>query len=742
MFPGQVNHRSRERSLRIFASLSLMAMGCCLLGAGDGVENARPAAPADGGAAAKNANPTTAWLVKVTLPLTGNNESRIRDEIRRRLEKAPKSDSRPILIVEINPGQSQFGQGSEFGKALDLARFLSSREMSTVRTVAYIPKSIKGHGVLLAMACDEIVMAPDAEIGEAGIDEDVIAGVVRSGYTEIADRRKTIPLALALGMLDKQLLVLKIVTDAGTEYILEKDLDDLKKRRTIVAQEEIKPRPGFFAGQIASPAGLGFVSYLCKDRISLAKAFNVSPEAIRERPSGEWRAKKIYIHEPITAKLVDNIKLSIREEVQNGSNLILFDVNSPGGDPAEAQSLAVEIAELDSSKIQTVAYVTQQALSETALIALACDQIVMKQGSFLGGPGSVNLNREQTSDLVLAYRSGIAPKKNRSWSLGAAMVDASIKVFKFTRQGRDEYWSNEELKDQEGAGAGYLQGEEITRPGIMLRLTDGRANELGVAETVRDDTEFRKMIGLERDPPAVEPGWAVTLLRALAAPQLSFLLLAVGFGAFFMELHSPGIGLGGFISFICFLIYFWGRHLNGTAGWLQVLLFVSGVICLLIEIFIIPGAAIFGLGGGLMILASLVLLSQTYIIPRNEYQVEQFRDTLLSIAAAGVFTIGIGAIARRFLQHTPGFNRVLLQPPTEKEREQTARREALTDYSRFMGQTGATATPLAPAGKAQFGNDIVDVMSDGDFVDRGVSVVVIEARGNRIIVRPISSAEN
>ena len=77
--------------------------------------------------------------------------------------------------------------------------------------MAYIPRTIKGHGVLVALACEEIVMDPDAEIGEAGIDQDksgVGAGTV-SFYREIAKAKLTVPEAIALGMLDRRLEVLE-----------------------------------------------------------------------------------------------------------------------------------------------------------------------------------------------------------------------------------------------------------------------------------------------------------------------------------------------------------------------------------------------------------------------------------------------------------------------------------------------------------------------------------------------------
>ena len=48
-------------------------------------------------------------------------------------------------------------------------------------------------------------------------------------------------------------------------------------------------------------------------------------------------------------------------------------------------------------------------------------------------------------------------------------------------------------------------------------------------------------------------------------------------------------------------------------------------------------------------------------------------------------------------------------------------------------------TPLVPAGKAQFGDIVVDVMSDGTLVEAGSALTVVETLGNRIKVRLIDS---
>jgi membrane-bound ClpP family serine protease len=48
-----------------------------------------------------------------------------------------------------------------------------------------------------------------------------------------------------------------------------------------------------------------------------------------------------------------------------------------------------------------------------------------------------------------------------------------------------------------------------------------------------------------------------------------------------------------------------------------------------------------------------------------------------------------------------------------------------------------TTTPLLPGGKARFDDDVLDVSSDGEVIERGMMVEVIEVRGNRVFVRAI-----
>ncbi len=252
---------------------------------------------------------------------------------------------------------------------------------------------------------------------------------------------------------------------------------------------------------------------------------------------------------------------------------------------------------------------------------------------------------------------------------------------------------------------------------------------------MQDFNDFKQQYGLEGDVSLAEPGWADYLIEALAAPAVAWLLLLIGGAALYAEIQAPGIGIGAFIAGLCFLLFFWSKYLDGTAGWLEVLLFAAGVSCVMLELFVLPGTAIFGLGGGMLIIVSLVLASQTFVLPHNEYQMTQLRDSLLGLLGVGLGIAVAAMVMRRYLPHTPFFNTMMLEPPSNAELEDLAHREAIVDFSHLVGLQGVAATQLTPSGKARFEGKLVDVIADGEVIARGENVIVTEVHGNRVVVR-------
>jgi membrane-bound serine protease (ClpP class) len=690
-------------------------------------------------------------LIRVRLPLAGNADEHLKRVIKRvidQLARLPQhANRRPVLILELAPQRrGGNGEGTDFTRALSLASYLTQPDLAGVKTVAYIPRTIKGHGVLIALACEEIVMSPDAEIGDAGIDENASRAIdpkIVSSYRDVAAARRTVPEAIALSIVDRSRGLLKVETDQGTEFIANDELETLKKNHTIVSVDTLVPvgSLGTFSGRQGRE--FGFVKLLAADDEALASGLGLSSEAVKDQSLvGDWRPVMIRVEGPITRRKVSQLKTIIGTELRSHNvNWIGVSIDSAGGELEDCKNLADMLADLDPSEVQTVAYVPVEASGGAALVALACDQLVMQPEAHLGGKGTVDIDRKTLDTArepikILAGKNG-----SHSWSLMAAMIDPDIELYSYqnTKTGEVRYLSKEEWNEMPANEKNdWTQGVRIKAAGEPLRLTTNRAHDLGIASNVVPSfDDLKRLYGITSDIPVAQPNWALELVEALSSPALAVLLLVIGFVGIYIELHAPGIGAGGFVALLAFTLFFWSNFLHGTAGWLEVLLFLGGLFCLALELLVIPGFGIFGLGGGVMILASLVLASQTFVLPRTESQMAALRHSLTIVASAMVIVVAAGIALRRYLPKAPVFRTVLLSPMAEEDLADLNYRESLADFTHLVGQQGVATTNLMPSGKADFDGELIDVIADGMPIDRGTPIVVVKTRGNRVLVRAV-----
>jgi len=204
-------------------------------------------------------------------------------------------------------------------------------------------------------------------------------------------------------------------------------------------------------------------------------------------------------------------------------------------------------------------------------------------------------------------------------------------------------------------------------------------------------------------------------------------------------------GLFAIPSIICFSLFFWSRFLGGTAGTLELVLFLLGLGLLAVEIFLIPGFGVFGVSGILLTLASLVMASQTFSGISTTRAFDETVTSLTSILGALVTVVIAAILLNRFLPSIPFFNRLVLAPPGSPGYEGPRLNPALLANQGIgspveSGESGITISSLRPAGRAQFGDRFVNVLSEGGWVDVGVQVEVVEVAGNRVIVRPVQTA--
>lgn len=153
---------------------------------------------------------------------------------------------------------------------------------------------------------------------------------------------------------------------------------------------------------------------------------------------------------------------------------------------------------------------------------------------------------------------------------------------------------------------------------------------------------------------------------------------------------------------------------------IPILLQITGVIVIIAE-FILPS------GGILSILAALLFGYSLYIV----------FDTLsagtgMVFLAADVILIPILVIVGLKLL---AFSPFALRKRLTKESGVVSQDPAT---ERFMGKSGKTSTDLRPSGMANIDGEKIDVVSRGEYIDKGSEIVVIEVSGNQVIVRLIN----
>ncbi|RMG37702.1 MAG: hypothetical protein D6725_08535 [Planctomycetota bacterium] len=686
------------------------------------------------------------------------------------LHRAAQQDRPAVLVLEIHRGASKFGQ------VIDLAKELTSERFAGLKTVAWIPpaddgKPLRGYNVVLALACREIVMHPDAAMGDVGLgrtlDPDELNAVVR-----IAEKRHN-PLvtpALVYALCDPQSVLLRVrlrrregdrdITE--TRIITEKELKRLRENQiAIEAVETIKEAgvPGILQGRSAREWHV-LASATATSRREVAALFNLPREALREGHLTAEHPKAVLIRidgviDPVTAGFVER---ELRRAVNAGMNLVIVQIDSPGGELFSSLTIARALADLEQHKIRTVAYVPERALSGGAIVALGCDEIYMHPDAKLGDAAPISLQPggqfERAPEKILSVLREelrqLGERKNRPPSLLMAMADKDLPVYRVRdkKTGRVTYLSDLEIAEEpERWERGPLVPE--TRPENLLTVNGVRAHELQLAEPPVDGWEaLMTRLGLPAETRLVPRtrSWVDTLVWYLNHPAVTFLLILGGILCLYLEAFTA-TGLFAIGAAVCFSLFFWSRFLGGTAGWLEVVLLVLGLTCLALEVFVIPGFGIFGISGILLCLASLVLASQTFVIPHTDAELHQMVYSVGTVLGAFLTLIAVASFLGAYLPKAPLLRRLVLTPyPQHDDREPhldpRVVKGLLNDepYAHLLHQEGRAVTDLRPAGKALIGGELVHVISNGQFVPAQTRVEVIDVRGNEVIVRPVEEA--
>jgi membrane-bound serine protease (ClpP class) len=496
--------------------------------------------------------------------------------------------------------------------------------------------------------------------------------------------------------------------------------------------------------------------------ICAAGGLNIATEAQQADTPQQNKAVKaavIICRGMIDDGLYKSIKRRTQIALEGGADYLIYQIGTYGGWADSGDDIAKYFILELGDKAHTVAYVATEAISAGALIAVSCKDIVMRENTTIGDcapivPGSKleGVEREKQESFIRAAFERAAEANKYPKPLLKAMVSVGTEVYrvKNLKTGEYEFYETEKLPDDEKK-YDLKNKELIVAKDELLTLTSAKAAEYGIARAVVKDINGVTAFLAKRDgvefsgtPQALETNWSEEMVRWLNSPVVMGILMTIGLLGLYVEFNTPGLGLAGLVAVICFTIIIGSKFLIGLANWVEIALFIMGILLLLIEIFLIPGFGIAGFTGIACILAGLfgMLIKNPpdrLPWPQNDFDWQWFNSGVLSISFAFIAFVILAGLLAKYIPRVGFLSGLILLPAAAKKGDEvevsmTAPPEAgLTGLK--AGDTGEALARLRPAGKARFGEAVVDVVAEGEFIDKEMKVKIIEIRGNRVVVR-------
>tara|TARA_B100000212_G_scaffold71673_1_gene50549 strand:+ start:2781 stop:4142 length:1362 start_codon:yes stop_codon:yes gene_type:complete len=410
------------------------------------------------------------------------------------------------------------------------------------------------------------------------------------------------------------------------------------------------------------------------------------------------------------------IKRVIKEAEDSKVKAIVFEINTFGGRVDAATQIKDAIL---SSNVQTIGFINRRAISAGALISLSCEKIYMTGGGLIGAATAVDMSGKKGSEKVISFMreemASTAEQRGRNKKIARGMVDEELS---FTHL----------VLNQDSILVNDIEGR---KEGKLISLTTDQALKYQIADGVAENiNSVLDSIGYE-DFQIVEKSenWSEDIVRFLTNPVVASLLTTFGFLGILFELQSPGWGIPGFVGLTCLILSLSASYIAQLATMSDLLFVFAGIGMVLLEILVIPGFGIIGIGGfGLMMYGLYLLLLPD--IPVGDEIVGQAMDGFF-IGLVGAI-IGLVLLIRLMIKTK--FWKQLTSPGLQDKADGFSNSFG---WESFKGKEGVADTSLHPSGWIQLEDKRIFVVSEGDFIEKGERVTVLSVDGNRVVVRKL-----
>jgi membrane-bound serine protease (ClpP class) len=421
----------------------------------------------------------------------------------------------------------------------------------------------------------------------------------------------------------------------------------------------------------------------------------------------------VSISSDIAGPTVELVSRSIDEANAGGARLIVYELNTPGGDLGSVTDI---MNDFNGSPIPVVVWVTPSgatAWSGGTYILMASDIAVMASGTTIGSAQPVSatgevINESKIINALTGLMRDNARLHDRNETAAQQFVTQNINlgpeealrlhVVEFAADSLDSLLS--QLQPYTLVLSTTQMGTSVWK----LVLTSTLSNV-----TYTKSYDFS---GISQAPTYnYSPSFSVQLLTFLSNPIISVVLFIVGMYAVIIGFKTPGYGveIAGALMVLLALIGFGAIGINLAA----MLLFILGIALTLLELKTHIG--VFAIAGiGMVILGSFLefpLPGWQLLAARS---VETARETLISVALvmSGIFGFVVYKVA------------------------QARRMKVKGGPEELIGKVGTVILALTPKGEVRIEGQIWRAESAGAEVKEGEQVEIVGREGLTLKVKP------
>jgi membrane-bound serine protease (ClpP class) len=453
-----------------------------------------------------------------------------------------------------------------------------------------------------------------------------------------------------------------------------------------------------------------------------------------------------------------------------GADTIILQINTYGGLVTSGLDISGFLKR--QNDLRVIAFVDEKAISAGAMIALACNEIVMEPVAKLGDCAPIMMSssgsgletmgaaeRAKMESPILEDFYDSAVRNGYDPLLVQSMVSVGRVVHWVQGPGGERRFVDEptyQSLTKEGWKPVAGEPDPIDSGDTLLTVNSDRAVRLGLAKAIEHSPQSLAASRGFSIQATLAPSSGEAIIGFLSSAAVRGILTTVFLLSLYLCFSHPGHGMAEVVAVVSLGVLIGVPLLTGYAQWWEILAILIGLVLISLEIFVIPGFGVAGIAGIVLLLAGLTMtfvgdepIGIPGVLPKLQGTWDNLLHALYIVVGGMACSLLLWFWIQRYLPKLPYLNRLILATSTNAHQPVTS--EAIQDVVQTavwppLGSKGKAVTDLRPGGSAAFFDDaiadarIIDVISDIGFIREGTEVIVREAGRARIVVRAAAAA--